>query len=320
MVDTDAVIRYMAVHNFLCNDDSYTGMMVHNYYLYEEDGVLAMIPWDYNLAYGTMSGSNATTSVNTDIDRLVSMGSTNDRPMADWITASEEYMAQYHTAYQTFITTAFDSGWFAGEIDRVTAMIAPYVQNDPTAFCTYEEFQTGAETLKQFCLKRAQSVTHQLSGEQTLVDASELTLSDMGTMGNMGGPGGDRGGFERPDRNFGSEGRDRSAEAPNKEAATGMPVFDVPAATPEASSDSSGSSSGQAADEPTEAPDAAAEPMASEAPNADEERVRPVSKAGFDMANISPAGNASQGWIWVAVCSVLLAAALVFVRFYRINR
>ncbi len=320
VVDTDAVIRYMAVHNFLCNDDSYTGMMVHNYYLYEEDGVLAMIPWDYNLAYGTMSGSNATTSVNTDIDRLVSMGSTNDRPMANWITASEEYTAQYHTAYQTFMTTAFDSGWFAGEIDRVTAMIAPYVQNDPTAFCTYEEFQTGAETLKQFCLKRAQSVTHQLSGEETLVDASELTLSDMGTMGNMGGPGGDRGGFERPDRNFGSEGRERSAEAPNTESATGMPVFDMPVATPEASSDSSGSSSGPATDEPAAAPDASAKPMASDAPNADEERVRLGFNAGFDMTNMSPGGNASQGWVWVAVCSVLLAAALVFVRFYRINR
>lgn len=298
VVDTDAVIRYMAVHNFLCNDDSYTGMMVHNYYLYEENGVLSMIPWDYNLAYGTMSGSNATTSVNTDIDRLVSMGSTNDRPMANWITASEEYMAQYHTAYQTFMTTAFDSGWFASEIDRVTAMIDSYVQADPTAFCTYEEFQTGAETLKQFCLKRAQSVTHQLSGEETLVDASELTLSDMGTMGNMGGPGGDRGGFERPDRNFGSEGRDRSAEATYTASATEIPALDMPAA----------------------APDAAAEPMISEAPNADEERGRPGFNAGFDMANMSPGGNASQGWIWVAVCSVLLAAALAFVRFYRINR
>ena len=33
VVNKDEVIRYMAVHNFLCNDDSYTGMMVHNYYL-----------------------------------------------------------------------------------------------------------------------------------------------------------------------------------------------------------------------------------------------------------------------------------------------
>ena len=73
-IDTDAVIRYMAVHNFLCNDDSYTGMMLHNYYLYEEDGMMEMIPWDYNLAMGGFSGSNATSTVNTGIDNLVSMG------------------------------------------------------------------------------------------------------------------------------------------------------------------------------------------------------------------------------------------------------
>ena len=51
-VDVDEVIRYFVVHNFLCNGDSYTGMMIHNYYLYEKDGQLSMIPWDYNLAYG----------------------------------------------------------------------------------------------------------------------------------------------------------------------------------------------------------------------------------------------------------------------------
>ena len=38
-VDAEAVIRYFAAHNFVCNSDSYTGTMVHNYYLYEEDGV-----------------------------------------------------------------------------------------------------------------------------------------------------------------------------------------------------------------------------------------------------------------------------------------
>lgn len=46
----DAVIRYFAVHNFVLNFDSYTGSMIHNYYLYEQDGQMEMIPWDYNLA------------------------------------------------------------------------------------------------------------------------------------------------------------------------------------------------------------------------------------------------------------------------------
>ena len=80
-VDTDAVAMYMAVHNFLCNGDSYTGSMVHNYYLYEKDGVMSMIPWDYNLAFGGFTGgSDATGTVNTAIDTLVSGGDDSDRP------------------------------------------------------------------------------------------------------------------------------------------------------------------------------------------------------------------------------------------------
>lgn len=44
-VDVEAVIRYFVVHNFVLNFDSYTGSMIHNYYLYEKDGQMQMIPW-----------------------------------------------------------------------------------------------------------------------------------------------------------------------------------------------------------------------------------------------------------------------------------
>ena len=203
-VDTDAVAMYMAVHNFLCNGDSYTGSMVHNYYLYEKDGVMSMIPWDYNLAFGGFTGgSDATGTVNTAIDTLVSGGDDSDRPMAGWITASEESLALYHEKYQQFIDTVFTSGWFESEFDRVSAMIAPYVEKETRAFYSYEEFRTAADTLKTFCLKRAQSVQGQLDGSipatgaaqqgsDALIDASELSITAMGGMNN--GKGGDRGG------------------------------------------------------------------------------------------------------------------------------
>lgn len=203
-VDTDAVAMYMAVHNFLCNGDSYTGSMVHNYYLYEKDGVMSMIPWDYNLAFGGFTGgSDATGTVNTAIDTLVSGGDDSDRPMAGWITASEEGLALYHEKYQQFIDTVFTSGWFESEFDRVSAMIAPYVEKETRDFYSYEEFQTAADTLKTFCLKRAQSVQGQLDGSipatgaaqqgsDALIDASELSITAMGGMNN--GKGGDRGG------------------------------------------------------------------------------------------------------------------------------
>ena len=76
VLDMDAVLRYFVVHNFVVNGDSYTGSMIHNYYLYEQDGKLSMLPWDYNLAFGGFHGNNATSSVNDPIDDVLS-----DRPM-----------------------------------------------------------------------------------------------------------------------------------------------------------------------------------------------------------------------------------------------
>lgn len=196
IVNVEEVIRYFVVHNFVCNGDSYTGSMIHNYYLYEEDGQLSMIPWDYNLAFGTFQGSNATDEVNTPIDTPVSGGSSEDRPMIDWIFSSEEYTQMYHEYFEEFLQTVD----FEEIIDATKELIASYVEKDPTKFYTYEEFESGTETLKEFCSLRKQSVEGQLSGtiasttegqsenSATLVDASHITLSDMGTMGaGMGG-------------------------------------------------------------------------------------------------------------------------------------
>lgn len=58
VVNVDEAMRYFVVHNFVCNFGSYTGSMIHNYYLYEEDGQLSMIPWDYNLAFGGFSAGS----------------------------------------------------------------------------------------------------------------------------------------------------------------------------------------------------------------------------------------------------------------------
>lgn len=77
-VDVYAVMRYFVVHNFVCNDDSYTRTMIHNSYLYEANGQLAMLPWDYNLAFGGFRSDNATSVINASIDSPVSGGSLSD--------------------------------------------------------------------------------------------------------------------------------------------------------------------------------------------------------------------------------------------------
>ena len=202
-VDMEAVIRYFVVHNFVLNFDSYTGSMIHNYYLYEEDGRMQMIPWDYNLAFGGFqSMSDATTYVNYPMDSPVSGGNMTDRPMIAWIFENEEYTEIYHQIFDEFISEYFESGHFADMMEDVSSMIAPYVEKDPTKFCTAEEFEIGIDTLKEFCLLRAESIRGQLNGSigsttesqssATFIQAGHLNISDMGNMGMGFGGRGDR--------------------------------------------------------------------------------------------------------------------------------
>ncbi len=206
ILNTDKVLRYFVVHNFLCNGDSYTGSMIHNYYLYEEGGALEMIPWDYNLAFGTFQGGSAQGQVNSPIDMSLS-----DRPMANWIFTDGEYTSLYHNLYAEFVATDFSS-----MISETAEMISDYVEKDPTKFCTYEEFEKGVEAIETFCALRAESVRGQLDGtipstedgqsadSTALVNTSGLTLSDMGTMG--GGRGGNMSGMSNFDfSQFGGE-------------------------------------------------------------------------------------------------------------------
>lgn len=219
VVDVDEVIRYFVVHNFVLNSDSYTGSMIHNYYLAENDGKLSMIAWDYNLAFGGMGGigggrfgnaqetetitDNATSLVNYPIDSPMLAGSTEDKPMIAWIFDNQEYLGMYHEVYSQYMEY-FNIGKFTEMYDNAIALISPYVEKDPSAFCTYEEFQKGSAALREFCLYRAESINGQLKGtiaitseEQSatanagFIDASDIDIESMGSnsMG-FGGAGG----------------------------------------------------------------------------------------------------------------------------------
>lgn len=219
IVNIEEVLRYFVVHNFVLSFDSYTGSMTHNYYLYEDDGQLSMIAWDYNLSFGAFamggggsgegSADQATTLANYPIDTPVSGIEMEDRPMLYQLLSNETYLEQYHTLFAEFIGTYFDQGLFTEIYDNAYELIKPYVEKDPTAFCTYEEFETAAGMLKEFCALRAEGVSGQLDGtipstsdgqaqdSSGFVDASSIDISSMGS-NSMG--------FDRARGSFGGDG------------------------------------------------------------------------------------------------------------------
>lgn len=202
-LDTEEIIRYFAVHDFLVCYDSYTGPMLHNYCLYVHDGKLAMLPWDYDSAFGsfppdakmgTAIDSNAV--INAGIDSPLGVIADEARPMWNWILCDESYLGEYHEALSELVGI-IDSGEFEQEAARVYDLILPYIEKDPKAIFSADEFKKGYATLLRFSELRAESITKQVSGqlatrselqaEEDKVDASEISIADMGSLEKLFG-------------------------------------------------------------------------------------------------------------------------------------
>lgn len=202
-VNVDEVLRYFTVQVFVVNLDSYLGRTGHNYFLYEEDGIISMLPWDYNLAFATYSLgmpdpiNDAELYVNYPIDTPASGEIMTNRPLYHNLMKNDEYFAKYHAYFDQFIREYFESGYFVKKTAETAKMISPYVKKDPTAFCSYEDHLTAVRTITDFCMLRAESVRGQLSGTipstirgqqedtESRVDASEVWLPDMGEIADL---------------------------------------------------------------------------------------------------------------------------------------
>lgn len=226
-MDIDNLLKYMAVHVFSVNADSLSGTMAHNYYLYEKNGQLNLLPWDYNLSFGGMgNGSDAASVVNSPIDDAFS--GTN---FFDTLMENEEYHAKYYEYLQRLVEEYLLGDGFAQFYARTRNQIDDLVASDPTAFYTYDEYIAAAETLSAVVNLRGQSIQGQLSGvipstesgqrdSDALVDASHIDLQAMGGM-NTGGGGGMR---------FGDAGVGQDA-GENKEVPSDASVSAAPQST-----------------------------------------------------------------------------------------
>lgn len=206
--DVDKVLRYLAVHTFVVNMDSYSGSMKQNYALYEKDGVVQVLPWDYNLAFGGFMGGDTTSAINFPIDTPVSGANMQDRPLINTLLSNDEYRAKYYEYLSRICTEYVGGGILESRLYDAKAAISPYVETDPTKFCTFEEFETAVDALLVFCTLRGQSIEKQLSGEipsttdgqrnaDNLIQADGELGSAMGSGFGGGGPGN---GFDRQER------------------------------------------------------------------------------------------------------------------------
>ena len=197
-VDVDEVLRYFVGQVFVMNWDSYLGHTGHNYLLYEEEGKLSMLPWDYNLAFGTyaLGMTDPITDPNVLLNYPILTPAPGEymtkRPLYHQLMQVDAYYLRYQELFGWFLAEYVESGKLSAALWQAAELIAPYVKSDPTAFCSYEDHRLAVETLEQVCLLRAESARGQLEGrypatlaQQTQrpgegVDASHVDLRHLG--------------------------------------------------------------------------------------------------------------------------------------------
>ena len=170
-IEVDTLLRYMSVSTSLSNLDSYHGTLAHNYYIYDDDGVFSILPWDFNESFGTFNmNCNGVDVRELYIDEPVS-GALNERPLIANVFAEQSNLDVYHSYLTQLINGSLSSDTFSARVNEIADLIREHVQNDPTSFYGSDYFEQNLTSttgqfygLTSFMQYRVANMTAQLDG------------------------------------------------------------------------------------------------------------------------------------------------------------
>lgn len=185
VLDVDNVLKYVALNVVASNMDSYLGMNKQNYYLYENNGIFSVLPWDYNMAFGGFGGSGILIDEPT-------QGALAERPLIAKLLEVDEYKERYHAIIKQMLEGYMQQDAFNARVAQLKELISEDVKQDPRPFYSYEEYEQSIPTLTSFAQTSTSNIQQQLDG--TIPSSGDGS----GSGGGMG-PGGGGGGM-RPGR------------------------------------------------------------------------------------------------------------------------
>lgn len=117
---------------------------------------------------------------NADMQGMPSMDS-GEKPLVTTLLENETYRSMYEGYLKEIAEKYFTQEYMTELVTKIHDLIAPYVQNDPTAFCTYEEFEQACSTdptdqysLAYYAVNMAESIENQLNGGEPTFNTSSM--------------------------------------------------------------------------------------------------------------------------------------------------
>jgi len=157
VLDVDNVLKYVALNVVASNMDSYLGMNKQNYYLYENNGIFSVLPWDYNMAFGGFGGSGILIDEPT-------QGALSERPLIAKLLEVGEYKERYHAILSEMLEGYMQQDHFEERVAQLQELISEHVKQDPRPFYSYEEYEQSLPSLTSFAEESMDNIQQQLDG------------------------------------------------------------------------------------------------------------------------------------------------------------
>lgn len=203
--EVDEVVKYFAVHSWLCQlDNMFVGKKNFGLYV-DQKGVATILPWDYDLSFGCYYPSTAEATANFDIDTMYKpMANMPNGPYANYpmfrvIYQNEELMEMYHGYMKECSQIAalggkvkstgktYEPGYFNSFIETMQQDIYEAAEEDLAENVYYmnrirqpRDVKEALPNLSKIIAMRAVGVYTQVEGIETVVSAFGCDLSTLG--------------------------------------------------------------------------------------------------------------------------------------------
>lgn len=151
-MDFDKIIKMIAINKAIANIDSFTSKTLRNYYLYELDNKIDIIPFDFDLTMG----SNPNKIFWTEKFDTYELAKGDDEiysKLVEIILKDNEYQERYKKYYFDTLQKIKDME-INSIIDNINSKINEKVKLNTNKIYSYEEYKNGLNDLKNFMNNR----------------------------------------------------------------------------------------------------------------------------------------------------------------------
>jgi len=147
ILNVDQTLWMLAFNNVLVNLDSYTGRLVHNYYLYQDvNGIFQPMIWDLNMSFGGFRFDGTGKALRDEEMQTLSpfihyKTKNTERPLISLLLKNNLYRKVYLAHMRTIINDHFVNGKYKERARAMQNLIDAEVKNDNNKLYSYEGFQ-----------------------------------------------------------------------------------------------------------------------------------------------------------------------------------